>query len=104
MKSAFLVGPKTLELREVPDPVAPPDGLVLRTEACGVCGSDLRRWLEGPPPGVPHLVQGHELAGVVVDAGPQAPFHAGDRLAVAPMFIAARATTAAGACSTSAPA
>jgi L-iditol 2-dehydrogenase len=84
MKSAFLVGPKTLELREVPDPVAPPDGLVLRTEACGVCGSDLRRWLEGPPPGVPHLVQGHELAGVVVDAGPQAPFHAGDRLAVAP--------------------
>ena len=66
MISAFLVGPKTIELREVSAPAAPPDGLVLRTEACGVCGSDLRRWQEGPPPGVPALVQGHELAGVEI--------------------------------------
>jgi L-iditol 2-dehydrogenase len=85
MKSAFLIGPKTIELREVPDPVAPPDGLVLQMRACGVCGSDLRRWQEGPPPGTTHLVQGHELAGVVVEAGPGASqFKVGDRLAVAP--------------------
>jgi L-iditol 2-dehydrogenase len=84
MKSAFLIGPKTLELREVPDPGVPADGLVLRMEACGVCGSDLRRWQEGPPSGVAHLVPGHELAGVVVEAGPQARFRVGDRLAVAP--------------------
>jgi len=85
MKSAFLVGPKTIELRDVPDLVAPPDGLVLQVEACGVCGSDLRRWAEGPPAGVAHLVQGHELAGVVEAVGPQVPqFKIGDRLAVAP--------------------
>jgi L-iditol 2-dehydrogenase len=85
MKSAFLVGPRTIELRDVPPPACPPDGLVLQVKACGVCGSDLRRWAEGPPPGTPRLVQGHELAGVVIEAGPQVTrFKAGDRLAVAP--------------------
>ena len=49
MKAAFLVGVRELEIREVLDPVAPADGLVLKVEACGVCGSDLRRWREGPP-------------------------------------------------------
>jgi L-iditol 2-dehydrogenase len=85
VKSAFLIGPKTIEVRDVPVPAVPPDGLVLKVEACGVCGSDLRRWAEGPPPGATQLVQGHELAGVVVEAGPQAAsFRVGDRLAVAP--------------------
>lgn len=85
MKSAFLVGPKTIEVRDVPPPACPSDGLVLEMRACGVCGSDLRRWAEGPPAGAGFLVQGHELAGVVVEVGPQVTrFPVGDRLAVAP--------------------
>jgi L-iditol 2-dehydrogenase len=85
MKSACLTGPKTIELRHLPDPQAPPDGLVLRVEACGVCGSDLRRWLEGPPAGAADFVQGHELAGVVVEVGAGANrFKVGDRIALAP--------------------
>lgn len=85
MKSALLTGPRTIELRAVPDPVAPPDGLVLQMRACGVCGSDLRRWQEGPPAGVASLVQGHELAGVVAAAGAEVSrFKVGDSLAVAP--------------------
>ena len=85
MKSALLTGPKTIELRETPGPTVPPDGLVLEMRACGVCGSDLRRWQEGPPAGAPHLVQGHELAGIVREVGPGVTrFHRGDRLAVAP--------------------
>jgi L-iditol 2-dehydrogenase len=85
MKSASLIGPQTIELRDVPAPIVPADGLVLEVRACGICGSDLRRWREGPPAGTAHLVQGHELAGVVTETGPQAPrFQPGDRLAVAP--------------------
>ncbi len=85
MKSAFLVGPRTIELRDVPDPTAPPDGLVLKARACGVCGSDVRRWAEGPPTGVAHLVQGHELAGVVEAVGSQMTgLRIGDHVAVAP--------------------
>lgn len=85
MKAAFLVGPQTIEVREVADPVAPADGLVLKSEACGVCGSDLRRWREGPPTGVDSLVQGHELAGMVLEVGQNVKQYApGDRLAIAP--------------------
>jgi L-iditol 2-dehydrogenase len=85
MKSAFLVGPQTIQLRDVPDPVVPDDGLILKSEACGVCGSDLRRWREGPPPSAGSLVQGHELAGTVLDVGKNVKLYApGDRLAIAP--------------------
>lgn len=85
MKFACLTGPKTIELREKPEPQAPPGGLVLRVEACGICGSDLRRWQEGPPAGASHLVPGHELAGTVIEAGTgMERFKVGDRLAVAP--------------------
>lgn len=69
----------------MPEPACPADGLVLAMRACGVCGSDLRRWGEGPPAGVARLVQGHELAGVVIEVGPRASrFGVGDRVAVAP--------------------
>lgn len=85
MKAAHLIAPQTLELHDVPSPACPADGLTLEMRACGICGSDLRRWREGPPPGVPHLIQGHELAGVVVEVGPRVTrFQVGDRLAVAP--------------------
>ena len=85
MKAAVLVGAGEFEIRAVPDPVAPDDVLVLKVEACGVCGSDLRRWKEGPPEGVDGLIPGHEVAGVVLEAGPNvAEYAPGDRLAIAP--------------------
>lgn len=85
MKFACLSGPKNIEIRQKPEPKAPSGGLVLKMGACGICGSDLRRWQEGPPVGTPFLVQGHELAGVVVEAGAELTrFKLGDRLAVAP--------------------
>ncbi len=85
MRAAFLVGVRQFELREVPDPVVPEDGLMLRVEACGVCGSDLRRWQEGLPSGVTAITPGHEIAGVVVAVGHKINQYApGDRLAVAP--------------------
>jgi L-iditol 2-dehydrogenase len=85
MKAAFLTGVCTFTLREVPDPVCPDDGLVLQVATCGVCGSDLRRWREGPPPGATDIVPGHEVGGVVVEVGARVTRYAvGDRLAVAP--------------------
>jgi L-iditol 2-dehydrogenase len=85
MKAVFLTGARTFTLREVPEPAAPRGGLVLQVAACGVCGSDLRRWREGPPPGVDDIVPGHEIGGMVVEVGAEMTrFAAGDRLAVAP--------------------
>ena len=85
MKAAFLVKAGEFAIREVLDPVVPDDGLVLKVETCGVCGSDLRRWKEGPPEGVDGIIAGHEVAGIVVQVGKDvAQYAPGDRLAIAP--------------------
>jgi L-iditol 2-dehydrogenase len=91
MKAAFLVDKETYEVCEAPEPVVPEDGLILAVEACGVCGSDLRRWREGPPAGAGSIegmrgiIAGHEIGGTVIAVGPAVREYAvGDRLAVAP--------------------
>ncbi|WP_329067993.1 alcohol dehydrogenase catalytic domain-containing protein [Amycolatopsis sp. NBC_01480] len=54
---------------EVPDPVAPPGGVVIAVDATGVCRSDWHTW-QGHDPDVslPH-VAGHELAGRIAAVG-----------------------------------
>lgn len=85
MKAAYLSGIGHFELKEIPEPVVPQDGLLLRVETCGVCGSDLRRWKEGPYPGSENLIPGHEVAGVIEATGNLVTdFSLGDRLAIAP--------------------
>src|SRR5262245_53630656 len=56
-------------IREVADPNAPDDGVVVRVEATGLCRSDWHAW-RGHDPDIklPH-VPGHELAGTVVEVG-----------------------------------
>ncbi|MFC4021539.1 zinc-dependent alcohol dehydrogenase family protein [Micromonospora sp. GCM10011542] len=57
------------EVREVPDPVPPPGGAVIRVEATGLCRSDWHGWLgHDPDIRLPH-VPGHEFAGVVEAVG-----------------------------------
>jgi L-iditol 2-dehydrogenase len=85
MKAAYLVGPQQFDLREVPAPAVPADGLVLQVKACGVCGSDLRRWKEGPQAGAEPTIAGHEVSGVVLAVGERVKgYRPGDRLALAP--------------------
>ncbi|GII57412.1 alcohol dehydrogenase [Planotetraspora thailandica] len=59
------------EVREVADPVAPPEGAVIRVEATGLCRSDWHGWMghDDDIRVLPH-VPGHELAGVVESVGP----------------------------------
>ena len=72
-----------LAVETVPDPSPTPDGVVLRVEATGVCRSDWHAWLgHDPDVALPH-VPGHELAGVVVAAGPLVTrWREGDRVTV----------------------
>ncbi len=84
MKAARLTRPETIELVDIPVPQCPQDGVLLAVRACGVCGSDLRRWREGPSAG-PLTVPGHEFAGEIVEVGSDVIGYAvGDHLAVAP--------------------
>ena len=85
MLAAFQIGARKFEVCEVADPEPPDDGLVLDVKACGVCGSDLRRWREGLPPGMERFVPGHEISGVVSAVGRHVTAYSeGDRLAIAP--------------------
>jgi L-iditol 2-dehydrogenase len=85
MKAAFFIEPQKIELRDVPDPPTPDDGLKIAVKACAVCGSDIRRWREGPLPGSDDIIPGHEIAGEVIEVGKKVSGYAvGDRLAVGP--------------------
>jgi propanol-preferring alcohol dehydrogenase len=74
-----------LVLSEVPAPSPGPADLLIRVSACGVCHSDLhlidgewRQWGTRPP-----FIPGHEVTGVVEEAGPEAGrFARGDRVGV----------------------
>ena len=94
MLAALLLGPERLEVREVPCPTCPDDGLRVRVEACGICGSDIRAFrghkaiqgihaLGGEP--LPGHIVGHEIAGVIESVGHRVTgFRPGERISIAP--------------------
>jgi len=86
MKAAYVIGPMQIELRETPLPEVPVDGILIAVRACGVCGSDLRRWREGAAdPKSAFLIAGHEISGVVTGVGTQVTdYQVGEHLAIAP--------------------
>jgi alcohol dehydrogenase len=71
-----------LAVREVPDPVPPNGGVVVRVLATGLCRSDWHAWAGHDEISLPH-VPGHELTGVVVATGPGVSrWSDGDRVTV----------------------
>ena len=83
MKAAFLTGKQKFDLKETADPKTGPRDIVVEVKACGVCGSDLRRWKEGPAD--EPVVSGHEISGSVIETGAEIKnYSIGDKIAVAP--------------------
>lgn len=71
-----------LQVREVPDPVPPAGGVVVRVRATGLCRSDWHAWAGHEDIKLPH-VPGHELAGVIAAVGTGVEkWSAGDRVTV----------------------
>ncbi|WP_208029747.1 alcohol dehydrogenase catalytic domain-containing protein [Rhabdothermincola sediminis] len=67
MRAAVLQQPgELLAIVDRPDPRPGPGEVLLRVEACGICGSDLHLSDAYPMPG---LVLGHEFCGTVADVG-----------------------------------
>ena len=70
------------EVRDVPTPVAPAGGVVVRVVATGICRSDWHAWAGHDEISFPH-VPGHELAGEVVEVGAGVTrWKVGDRVTV----------------------
>ena len=55
-------------LDQVPDPVAPPGGVVVKIDTVGVCGTDVHI-TQGLFPSTPPKVLGHEGSGIIVEVG-----------------------------------
>ncbi len=86
MKAAHLMARGKVEVKttEVPEPG--PGEVLIRVEACGICGTDVEvkeHGMPGQPPFGEHFIMGHEYAGVVVKLGETVDeFKVGDRVAV----------------------
>jgi L-gulonate 5-dehydrogenase len=66
MRALVYTGVKTLELRQVADPVAGPGETLVRVDAVGICGSDMHAYLGHDERRPAPLILGHEAAGVAL--------------------------------------
>jgi 2-desacetyl-2-hydroxyethyl bacteriochlorophyllide A dehydrogenase len=86
VKAIVWQGPSEMTVEERPDPGDPGEGeLILQPEAVGICGSEVEGYLGHMGNRTPPLVMGHEFAGRVVAAGPDAAELEGARVAVNPL-------------------
>jgi 2-desacetyl-2-hydroxyethyl bacteriochlorophyllide A dehydrogenase len=86
MRAIVLDHPGSFRVAEVPDPKPGPGQIVVKVDACGICGTDLHI-MDGEFPPTPYpITPGHEFAGTVVaslaDARMDLPV--GTRVAVDP--------------------
>lgn len=85
MRQVIYAGPRSMAVAEREAPRLEGSDVLLRVEACGVCGSDIASYLHG------HYVEigqvmGHESVGTVVELGPDADhLSVGDRVVVRPL-------------------
>lgn len=78
MRAAVYYSNRDIRIEDRPMPKAGPGELVVRIDASGVCGSDVMEWYRLPKA---PLVLGHEIAGEIVEAGPEVTrFAVGDRV------------------------
>ena len=85
MKAAVMYGPNDIRVEMTEKPECPGDGLILKIMAVGLCGSDIRNLTTDSRKGNYPFIYGHEIVGIVDEAGPQeTKYKVGDRLFLFP--------------------
>ena len=87
MKAVVVRGRMEFAVEEVPRPTCDPEGLLLKVQACGLCGGDLRTLRHGHHRVTFPWILGHEVAGTVFETGVayRGPHRMGDWLVVGPL-------------------
>jgi L-iditol 2-dehydrogenase len=81
MKSLLLSEYSHLEMTDLPLPAVGPDEVLVRVEACGICGSDVHGYDGSSGRRIPPIVMGHEAAGTVAAVGAEVRrYSKGDRV------------------------
>lgn len=90
MKAVRLEAVGSIALRDVPKPAPGPEDLLVRIEACGVCGTD-RHLFHGEFPCRPPVTPGHEFSGIIEAVGSGVSgFSVGDRVTGDPNIACGR--------------
>lgn len=85
MRAAVLQKIGQMEIKEVKIPKCPADGMLIKVETCAICGTDVKVYRFGHRLIRPPRITGHELAGIIVEAGTKIKgYKKGDRITVAP--------------------
>jgi D-arabinitol dehydrogenase (NADP+) len=84
MRAALYAAQRTIDVRDLPEPEAGPDDVVVRVAATGICGTDQHIFDGDFFPSYP-VVGGHEVAGEIAEVGSNVEnLHVGQRVAVDP--------------------
>lgn len=99
MRAARFHGRHNITIDEIPEPELRPGAVAIDVAWCGICGSDLHEYLEGPifvpAPGHPHplsgeempVTMGHEFSGTVAALGDGVTdLEVGESVVVEPYF------------------
>jgi L-iditol 2-dehydrogenase len=81
MRKARLCGPGAVKIEQTDLPPCPEGGLLVKVQACAICGTDVESFLHGQRMAQLPPQLGHELSGIVSAVGAGAgPFKEGDRV------------------------
>lgn len=69
MKAQVFYGPQDMRLEDIPTPSPKEGELLIKVEACAVCGTDVRIYYSGHHNVKPPQIIGHEITGTVVEIG-----------------------------------
>ncbi|MER8158384.1 2,3-butanediol dehydrogenase [Streptomyces sp. NPDC094472] len=100
MRAARFHGRGDIRIEEIPEPVVRPGTVKIKVDWCGICGTDLHEYVDGPifcpTPEEPHpmtgetapVVLGHEFAGTVAELGADIDdLSMGERVTVEPRLV-----------------
>ena len=101
MKAARFHDRGHIRIEDIPEPVVEPGTVGIEVAWCGICGTDLHEFMEGPifipPCGHPHpisgesasITMGHEFSGVVYAVGAGVDdIQVGQHVVVEPYIVA----------------
>ena len=86
MKAVVYHGPGDIRVEDIPVPTCGADEILVKVDACAVCGSDLKTFNVGNPRMRGGAVMGHEFTGIIREIGAEAAagdLAVGDRIVMA---------------------
>ena len=87
MKALIMDEERRMVVKEMPEPTASEDNIIIKVYSASICGTDMRTFLKGNAKITPPRIMGHECAGEIIHAGALAKekgWKEGDRVTVAP--------------------